>query len=66
MAPTSEEVLAMTDADWDGMRLSRNDLASLHKDLMHRLGVGAQDLRWLNRALEREQHGHTRAQTSTD
>ncbi len=56
----------MTDADWARLRLSQNALTLLRDDLVGRLGVRAQNLPWLNRAIEREQHGHTRAQTSTD
>ncbi len=66
MAPTIEEVMTMTDADWARLRLSQNALTLLRDDLVGRLGVRAQNLPWLNRAIEREQHGHTRAQTSTD
>jgi hypothetical protein len=40
-------------------------LLLLREDLTRRLGVSAQDLTWLCRAIERGQHGHTRAQTGT-
>jgi len=40
-------------------------LINLKDDSMPRLGVGAQDLTWLSRAIEKGQHGHTRAQTGT-
>lgn len=66
MAPTMEEVLAMTDDDWVRLRLSPAVLTLLREDLMRRLGVSAQDLTWLRRAIERGQHGHTRAQTGAD
>jgi hypothetical protein len=66
MAPTIEDVMAMTDADWARLRLSQNVLTLLRDDLVRRLGVKAQNLPWLNHSIEREQHGHTRAQTSTD
>ena len=41
-------------------------LINLKDDSMPRLGVGAQDLTWLSRAIEKGQHGHTRAQTGAD
>ena len=65
MAPSGEDILAMTDEDWAGLRLSPKVLLLLREDLMRRLGVSAQDLTWLCRAIERGQHGHTRAQTGT-
>ena len=65
MAPSGEDILAMTDEDWAGLRLSPKVLLLLREDLMRRLGVSAQDLTWLSRAIERGQHGHTRAQTGT-
>ena len=66
MAPTSEEVLNMTDADWTRLGLVQSVLIRLRDDLMRRLGVCAQDLTWLSHAIERGQHGHTRSQTGTD
>ena len=65
MAPSVEDILAMTDEDWAGLGLSQKALLSLREDLTRRLGVSAQDLTWLSRAIERGQHGHTRAQTGT-
>ena len=65
MAPSGEDILAMTDEDWAGLRLSPKVLLLLREDLMRRLGVSAQDLTWLSRAIERGQYGHTRAQTGT-
>jgi hypothetical protein len=65
MAPSVEEILAMTDKEWAGLRLSPKALLLLREDLTRRLGVSAQDLTWLSRAIERGQHGHTRAQTGT-
>ena len=65
MAPSGEDILAMTDEDWAGLRLSPKALLLLREDLTRRLGVRAQDLTWLSRAIERGQHGHTRAQTGT-
>ena len=66
MVLTIEEVMAMTDADWARLRFSQNHLALLREDLMRRLGVSAQDVPWLSRAIERGQHGHKRAQTGTN
>ncbi len=66
MAPTIEDVMAMTDADWARLRLSQNVLTLVRDELVRRLGVKAQNLPWLNHSIDREQHGHTRAQTSTD
>ena len=65
MAPSVEEILAMTDKEWAGLRLSPKALLLLREDLTRRLGVSAQDLTWLSRVIERGQHGHTRAQTGT-
>jgi len=64
-APSVEDILAMTDEDWAGLGLSQKALLLLREDLTRRLGVSAQDLTWLCRAIERGQHGHTRAQTGT-
>lgn len=66
MTPTVEEVLAMTDADWIGLRLTQSVLVRLKDDLMRRLGVSAQDLTWLSRAIERKPYGHTRAQADAN
>lgn len=66
MAPDIEDVLAMTDADWMRLRLTQDALIRVRDDLIRRLGVRAQDLTWLSRAIERRQHGHTGAQTNTD
>ena len=65
MAPSVEDILSMTDEDWEGLRLSQKALLILREDLTRRLGVSAQDLTWLCRTIERGQHGHTRAQTGT-
>ncbi len=65
MALSVEDILAMTDEDWAGLRLSPNVLMLLRDDLMKHFGVRAQDLTWLCRAIERGQHGHKRAQTGT-
>ena len=48
------------------MGLAPGVLINLKDDLMPRLGAGAQDLTWLRRAIEKGQHGHTRAQTGAD
>lgn len=66
MAPSFEEVLAMTDADWIRLRLPQSDLIRLRDDLMRRVGVRAQNLTWLSRAIERRQHGHTRSETDAN
>ncbi len=66
MAPTVDEVLTMTDADWRRLRLPQGVLSRLRDDLMRRMGVCAQDLTWLSRAIERGQDGHPRSQTGTD
>lgn len=66
MAPGIEDVLAMTDADWTRLRLTQDALIRVRDDLIRRLGVRAQDLTWLSRAIERRQHGHTGAQTDAD
>ena len=66
MAPPIDEVLAMTDAEWIQLGLAQSFLIRLREDLMRRLGVRAQDLTWLSRAIEREQHGHTGAQADTN
>jgi hypothetical protein len=66
VTPSAEEVLAMTNADWVRLRLPPSVLTRLRDDLIHRLGVNARDLSWLNRAIERGQHGHARAQTGAD
>jgi hypothetical protein len=65
MAPSVEEILAMTDKEWAGLRLSPKALLLLREDLTRRLGVSAQDLTWLSRVIERGQHGHKRAQAGT-
>jgi hypothetical protein len=66
MAPSVEDILAMTNEDWAGLGLSQKALLLLREDLTRRLGVSVQDLAWLCRAIERGQHGHTRAQTGTN
>ena len=66
MTPSIDQVLAMTDADWIGLRLSQSDLIRLREDLMRRLGVRAQDLTWLSRAIEGRQYGHTRSKTDAN
>lgn len=66
MAPSGEEVLAMTDADWIRLRLPRCVLIRLKDDLIRRLGVRAHDLTWLSRAIERNQYGHTGTKTDAN
>ena len=66
MAPSVEEVLAMTDADWIRLCLPQSVFIRLRDDLMRRVGVRAQDLTWLSRAIERRQHGHTRTKTDAN
>ena len=43
MAPSVEDVLGMTDADWIRLRLPQSVLIRLRVDLTRRLGVKAQD-----------------------
>ena len=66
MALDIKDVLAMTDADWMRLRLTRDALIQVRDDLIRRLGLSAQDLPWLSHAIERRQHGYTRAQTGAD
>lgn len=66
MAPSVDEVLAMTDADWIRLRLPRGVLIQLRDDLIRRLGVRAHDLTWLSRAIERNQYGHTGTKTDAN
>lgn len=66
MALDIKDVLAMTDADWIRLRLTRDALIQVRDDLIRRLGLSAQDLPWLSHAIERRQHGYTRAQTGAD
>ena len=42
MAPSVEDILSMTDEDWEGLRLSQKALLILREDLTRRLGVSAQ------------------------
>ncbi|WP_300711170.1 hypothetical protein [Limnohabitans sp.] len=66
MAPSVEDVLGMTDADWIRLRLPQSVLIRLRVDLTRRLGVKAQDLMWLCRAIERNQYGHTGTKTDAN
>ena len=66
MAPNIEDILAMTDADWMRLRLTQDTLILMRDDLICRLGVRAQELTWLNHAIERGKHGHQGAQTGAD
>jgi len=66
MAADIEDVLAMTDSDWMRLRLTQDALIRVRDDLIGRVGVRAQELTWLNRAIERGKHGHKGAQTGAD
>ena len=66
MAPSVDEVLAMTDADWIRLRLPLSVLIRLRDDLMRSLGVRAHDLTWLSLAIERNQYGHTGTKTDAN
>ena len=66
MAPDIDDLLTMTDADWMRLRLPQEALIQVRGDLIRRLGVSAQELTWLNRAIESGKHGHKGAQTGAD
>ena len=66
MVPTVDDLRTMTEEDWKRIRITRQDLARLRDDLRRRPGMGEQDLAWLNREIERRDHGHSRPQTDTD